>query len=307
MANYGDLFDKLAEAYARPSGAYRAASAAIDVPNQGIEGYLQGVQAGDAISKSKRGRRNIGDVLGQGLEGLSENEARDLAPVMTAYSAFLKSQKEATERPQKYQQGQFTVDGKLTRFDPITGQYETADSPGSRAVPISGKPLGETPNVITGTPNISPRVPPTVPNEGIDFNTRAKTLAETLRNVRSTFKPEYVGPAAGRIGAFQDKYISSQANPDRSLFRNRVAKAFNNLVYLRTGKQLNEDESTRMAEEFINRNSTPVAFMSALQSMDEEMNSLVANRNREYSKAGYRVGSNDTLPAQNADPLGLFK
>lgn len=86
-----DLFDKLAEAYARPSGAYRAASAALDIPNQGLEGYLQGAEAGDVIRKRNLGKKTLSEVLGgkiiPGLESFSDTTV-DAAKAIEPFAKF---------------------------------------------------------------------------------------------------------------------------------------------------------------------------------------------------------------------------
>lgn len=308
------LYEELAKALGQPSKAYLAATEALNIPRKGLEGYLEGTDAADKIQDSRFDHQSLEQALGgqvpeslAGFRGLNVRQMKPTAELLTGVGALDKALRGPAGKEDRIQQGQFQYNGMLTRFNPISGDYDALTPEGWKTIglpsdlPKPGSNKTSTSGSIPSGGDISPRVPPTIPNEGADFFTRADTLRETLDNVKKTFRPDYVGPIDGRVGAIEDKYISSMADPDRSLFRNRVAKAFNNLVYLRTGKQLNESESDRMAEEFIQKNNTPVAFQTALQSMGEEMNSLVANRRKAYASAGYRgsAGMGNGADSQN--------
>lgn len=62
-----DLYRALAEALSRPSGAYRAAKAAIDVPEQALQGYLSGSDIGEKFRKRKIQQQTLRDILGQNV------------------------------------------------------------------------------------------------------------------------------------------------------------------------------------------------------------------------------------------------
>lgn len=96
------LFLKLADAYARPSGAYRAATAALDVPNKGIEGYLQGTEIGDKLQERKLQNMTLSEALGgqplpSGTEGYGNLRVRQFEPVAklaTGLGNLAKAQRE---------------------------------------------------------------------------------------------------------------------------------------------------------------------------------------------------------------------
>lgn len=97
-----DLYDKLAEAYGRPSGAYRAATAALDVPNQGLEGYLKGTEIGDKLKARKLQGQTLAEALGgnipAGLEGFGNTTigaATALEKPITAIAALDKARRES--------------------------------------------------------------------------------------------------------------------------------------------------------------------------------------------------------------------
>lgn len=315
MAGDQLLFLELAKALGQDSRPLRAVKAAAEIPLEAMKGYNTGAEFSDSIRKRKLEQMPLSEILGQmpeGTEGygnLTQEQFKPTSEILTGIAALRKANREPTQKPRNLQQVQGVVyNNRPAVFDPDPNlknhmfYADTMDPVDFGATPSGGS---------GGTPAVpSPKVPPTLPNEAIDFNTRASTIAKTLQDIRSTYKPEYVGPVAGPVSKIIDTK-TPWGNPDRSLFRNRVAKAFNDLVYLRTGKQLNQDESVRMADEFISKNNTPVAFNSALTSMTEEMNGLVSNRRKGYLQAGYRVGGvgdtgNDSSNPPNKDPLGIF-
>lgn len=64
------LYQALAEALSQPSRAYRTARAALDIPNQALQGYVAGGDIADKINQRKLNRQSIEQVLGQPIEGL---------------------------------------------------------------------------------------------------------------------------------------------------------------------------------------------------------------------------------------------
>lgn len=64
------LYEALAKAKSRPSRAYRAAKAALDVPGQGLEGYLEGGDLADKIQQRKLAGKTLSELLGRPVEGI---------------------------------------------------------------------------------------------------------------------------------------------------------------------------------------------------------------------------------------------
>jgi hypothetical protein len=127
---------------------------------------------------------------------------------------------------------------------------------------------------------------PNMSGENAEFFAKAKTLSSVMSDIDGLYQDSYVGPIAGRVGRAVDIYTPF-GDKDRSRFRNQVSKAFNTLVYLRSGKQINQEEANRLAEEFMAVNNTPVAFKSGWNSMKDELNTLVNSRQETLQKSGY--------------------
>lgn len=132
-----------------------------------------------------------------------------------------------------------------------------------------------------------------------DFFGKAETLNNTMGQIAKLYSDDKVGPFAGRVGRAVDVYTPF-TNTERSSLRNYAAKMFNNMVYLRSGKQINQEEANRMAEEFMNINNTPGAFRSAFDSLQNEFVWLVDNK-RQAMKQGLVANAEKFAPGIRAN------
>lgn len=159
-----DLYDKLAEAYARPSGAYRTFQTAAEIPQRALEGYLAGGHIADQIRKRKNEQMTLQEALGGnlpeglgGFGGTTVERAGELAKPIEAIAALRKANQ---ERTQKGLQFVGTKDGKAVLFNPndasiTTGELPPGDGPitpkavsptlSPYADPGTGQPLAFTP------------------------------------------------------------------------------------------------------------------------------------------------------------------
>lgn len=149
-----DLYDKLAEAYARPSRAYRTFEEAADIPQKALTGYLGGTQIADQLRKRKNEQMTLSDALGgqlpaglAGFGGTTVERAGELAKPIEAIAALNKANQ---ERSQKGLQFVGTKDGKAVLFNPNTAEITTGDLPAGDG-PITPKAV---------SPTVSPYVDP---------------------------------------------------------------------------------------------------------------------------------------------------
>lgn len=89
----GDLYTALAEAEALPSRGYRNLEAALGA----VQGIDQGFQAHDARLEAKRQRAlkqmKLEDILGNGLGGVTLEQAQEGTKPLEAYSSYLRATK----------------------------------------------------------------------------------------------------------------------------------------------------------------------------------------------------------------------
>jgi hypothetical protein len=98
---YGSLFEKLAEAKAQPSRAYRDLQSALGAVDDVGEGYMKGIQIGDAMERRAQDKKTLEEVLGGPVEGLAPNlqrlpfgRIRELGGALGDLSRFSKKEDE---------------------------------------------------------------------------------------------------------------------------------------------------------------------------------------------------------------------
>lgn len=118
-----------------------------------------------------------------------------------------------------------------------------------------------------------------------DTLAKGGTLKQIVQNIRSTYKPEYTNRLAGtkelemrrRFGGM----VGLGVGPEELQFRQHLQSAANLIVYLQTGKQINEAEAGRL-------NATiPQAydidegnFLSSLDRFENEMHTIIQEQSR---------------------------
>jgi len=283
-----ELYRLLAEAKSRPSGAYRAAKAALDVPEQTLLGYLSGSDIGEKLRQRKLDQQTLLEALGgnvpEGLAGFSRTPVStlsSLAPAITAAAALEKAGQEKKIPPQKFQQGSFLVGGKLTRFDPVTGQYETTETPGN-AVPSR--------NPIVGRPDISPRVPPTIPVSETEKLSELSGMKEALGVIKQNFSPDFVGPMNARLLTAKQT-TGYGATGKGALFTQSVQDIKDRLLRARSGAQINEQEYQRLVSLVPDQYKSVPDFIAKLGRFDQILNATISSKRAELMRAGYRGAS----------------
>jgi hypothetical protein len=74
----------------------------------------------------------------------------------------------------------------------------------------------------------------------------------------------------------------------RAEFRALTHNLFNTIIYLRSGKQINEEEAKRLLDELPTMNISPVAFQAKIKKFSWELDSIQRGKVRELKGAGYR-------------------
>lgn len=136
-------------------------------------------------------------------------------------------------------------------------------------------------------------------SEETEFFGKAETLNNVMQQVAKFYSDDKVGPFAGRAGRALDVY-TPLTDSERSSLRNYTAKMFNNMIYLRSGKAINQEEANRMGEEFMNIYNTPGAFKSAFDSLQNEFVWLVDSR-RNALKTGMVANADQFAPSIKAN------
>ncbi len=121
---------------------------------------------------------------------------------------------------------------------------------------------------------------------------KLSTLQELSNTIRQSIKPDYLGGVAsgisgngmgGLTGALREAtgYISD----DEAQFRANVQSLKNQLLYLRSGAQINENEYQRLLKELPDLNQPENVFTSRLDAFDKQLNDLLKPKGSSNTKS----------------------
>lgn len=131
-------------------------------------------------------------------------------------------------------------------------------------------------------------------SEMITAEQQIGVLRETLDSVKDSYKKEYVGPISGRTGTLGEAV--GGITKDRAAFYANLEQIKNTLVYLLSGKQINEQEYERLARQLPDRNLPEGVFESRMKEFDRTLNSMI--KNRKSASGGYGVPSKESTIAR---------
>jgi len=143
-----------------------------------------------------------------------------------------------------------------------------------KPIPVSGK-------------EIQPKIKPTLPESATTDLSDFVTLLDLSKTVRDTYDPSYSGAIQGRYGKVKENWIGGLSE-DQLKFNQSLESIKNRLIYLRTGKQINEQEFKRMMQELPDvrqPDSTAKVRLDNFYTMSED---LLNNRMKGLGAAGFR-------------------
>ena len=120
-------------------------------------------------------------------------------------------------------------------------------------------------------------------NEMITAESQLSTLKDSFQRVRELYKPEYVGAVAGRLGGLQE--ATTGLPQEQAAFYADLADIQNTLIYLKSGKQINESEYQRLLKQIPDKNLPESVFNARMQEFERVMNDV--ERSRASNMGGY--------------------
>lgn len=120
-----------------------------------------------------------------------------------------------------------------------------------------GKPMGE--NTVVAEQQIS-------------------TLYDILNNVKKSYKPEYVGPIYGSAGMIASEWINIPK--DQASFYAYNAQINNTLVYLLSGKQINEQEYKRLKKQMPSPDLPENTYEARMENFRTTLDSIIEERHK---------------------------
>ena len=125
-----------------------------------------------------------------------------------------------------------------------------------------------------------------------------KTLQSALATAESLYDPSFVGPVAGRLAAVGRSVLGGAGQTDKQIiFNAALNQARNSLVYLLSGKQINEQEYKRLETQMPSSTLTPKSFVANMTEFKRTLGDILTNKEGTLKAGGYGAGS--TSPAPN--------
>lgn len=266
-----------------------------------------------------KGIEVAGDVLGQALArkaqlrqqaeqvaqvekayGLKEGELSGLPPEMAASVGKNLFDRHGVPRiagsPESSAEGGYVIPRGV---DPATGRPVYSRSKKLGLFYDDGSPYkGGAPGALTLK---------AMPSEQVQKESDLSTLQFATDKVSASYDPKFVGPIGSRIGKGK-QFVEGMATPEATDFYSNVADLRNQLVYLRSGKAINEEEYKRLLAAIPNENMSPTDFARRMGNFKQLLQVINQSRQQTLSGTGYRTPPKKLSPlpaATNNDPLGI--
>ena len=127
-------------------------------------------------------------------------------------------------------------------------------------------------------------------------------LRQHLKDLDKSFKDEYVGPAAGRVGGLRQSMgglLVPELSQNEADFRAQAALYKNRLIKFVTGAQMGEAETKRLINEIPDANDPPTTFKAKRDISEKNIEYVTKAYQRNMERAGIRIigGTNSTAPS----------
>ena len=229
-------------------------------------------QAESAFQKSEH--RRLVEGLSPQLRQAQEAEEAGVSPTV-AREMF----RDRGQEMRDFAQEQDIRESTQAKYRPP--QRETKPRIDIRSVPSrgpNGEPGTKLITLMDGIP-IREQWEPGNPSAGersglADF----ETFDRAMSGVKESYKSELVGPAAGRYGTASQQLPGVPVPEGFDELVSKLAQVQNSLIYLRSGKQINESEFQRLKRELPLITDKPENFLTKLANTETYMETLLANR-----------------------------
>lgn len=259
--------------------------------------FVKGVQAGPVVSNIIGKPITAADTI-QGVQG-DDKQLGDIAAAFPKETAMdlLKERLQSKSESGKLERAKLRQEKENSAPDKIKQLFQVGDQ-------VMGVTYGGQVKPINAPGQLDPlkkSLPADLSAQLGDF----ETLSGQLEAVKNDFKPEFTGPVQARTGELAQTVdlpsIGLEADPKRSNFYSNINSIRNQLIYLRSGKQINEKEYDRLLAELPNEKRSDVDFKAKLDNFERVFNEIKTNR-RNSLQANYHVPGTGTPPPAAGNP-----
>lgn len=213
-------------------------------------------------------------------------------PSMRDAAKAKKAQAEKMDAPKNLQQTSLIdEEGSPLVFDPQTNTHYKAGVPIDRAAPkgkIFDTAQGATPS--TAKPVGSPKRQRVLPAEASAKISQFDSLDNQLNDIEGLYDPSFVGLADAKLGTARQA-TGLMASEREGEFRSLLSGLQNQLVYLRSGAQINENEFKRLMKELPQLNTSETDFKARLKAFRKSFQVIKDAKIKGYQDAGYTLNN----------------
>lgn len=131
-------------------------------------------------------------------------------------------------------------------------------------------------------------------SEMVTFEGQYNQIKQGLQTVKDLYKKEYVGPTQAAIGTAREKVLGGLSE-NQAMFYAKMQEISNVIVYLYSGKQINENEYKRLMSSLPTRYLPDETFETRMKGFEQTLEAI-----REGRKAGMGgYGSSNPQPKIN--------
>lgn len=138
-------------------------------------------------------------------------------------------------------------------------------------------------NARTGKSGTATGLGKPLTGEMITQESQLATIRSSLDQVKNLYNPSYVGFVEGRWGSVKENTIG--VDNEQALFYSSLEDIKNSLIYLKSGKQINESEYKRLLAQLPDRKLPDNVFESRMKDFDRVLNEI--ERSRQSNMGGY--------------------
>lgn len=210
----------------------------------------------------------------------------------------LKEQKKVSAAPVKEMGGgMYQWNPETQRYDIYAGSSKERPEAGRDNVVLSTPEGYVVVNKLTGE-KLHTGLNKPLSGNMIDTEQQLGTLKGTFDKVKSLYSPEYTGPIQGRTGRLAS--VTTGNAPDRATFLSAMQDINNAIVYLKSGKQINEQEYSRLRNAMPNVDLADSDFKARMAEFDRVLRSIEAERTK--AKKGWGETTGTSQPNSGSHP-----
>jgi len=160
-----------------------------------------------------------------------------------------------------------------------------------------------------GTPTVTPVtgevIKQKLSSEMVVTEQQIGTLRDTFNRAKTLYKKDYVGPISGRVASMKEKTVGIPN--EQAAFNSGIAQMQNSLVYLMSGKQINEQEYERLKRQLPSIELPSNVFEARMDEFERTLNSIITNREKNINVGTPQTTENATSFSLNGKTYDIPK